>query len=150
MIYDTLSHLARYRGLSHALDCAITYLTHTDLHALPQGRTEIVGDSVYINHFSYETSAKEPDSLFEAHSAYLDLHIVLSGCERMAVAPIDTLAYAEDRSDEDSIMYTGDAQYLLPLCYGQFALLAPEEAHLPHLLVDAPCIVDKLVCKIRT
>ncbi|WP_283674210.1 YhcH/YjgK/YiaL family protein [Butyricicoccus sp. Marseille-Q5471] len=149
MIYDKLSNLAHYIGLSPALDRTIAYLTRTDLSALPHGRTEIDGDTVYLNHFGYETSEKQADSLFEAHEAYLDLHIVLSGRERMAVTAVEKLSHAEDRLAEDAVMYTGEADYALPLAPGQFALVAPGEGHLPHLVLDVSCAVDKLVCKIH-
>lgn len=150
MIYDTLSNLGRYRGLSPALDTAIDFLTATDLSTLPAGRTTVDGDTVYINHFSYETATKQPDTLFESHDMHLDLHIALCGRERMAITAVDRLTQVETRPDEDSVMYTGDADYTLPLSSGVFALVYPGEGHLPHLLDGDICHIDKLVCKIRT
>ena len=49
MICDTLEHLARYNGLHPNLDTAIDYLLTHDLSALPNGRTEVDGDEVFIN-----------------------------------------------------------------------------------------------------
>ena len=49
MICDTLEHLARYNGLHPNLDTAIDYLLPHDLSALPNGRTEVDGDEVFIN-----------------------------------------------------------------------------------------------------
>ena len=43
MIYDKLSEIARYRGLSENLDMGIRFLQSTDLFSLPMGRTEILG-----------------------------------------------------------------------------------------------------------
>ena len=83
MIYDKRAELARYFGLSPNLDAAIRFLQTTDLTALPMGRTEIPGGDIYYNHFTYTTALISQASLFEAHERYLDLHIVLSGCERI-------------------------------------------------------------------
>ena len=41
MIYDKLSEIARYRGLSENLDMGIRFLQSTDLFSLPMGRTAI-------------------------------------------------------------------------------------------------------------
>ena len=49
MICDTLEHLGRYKGLHPNLDTAIDYLLAHDLSALPDGRTEVDGDEVFIN-----------------------------------------------------------------------------------------------------
>lgn len=105
MIYDKRAELARYFGLSPNLDAAIRFLQTTDLTALPMGRTEIPGGDIYYNHFTYTTALISQASLFEAHERYLDLHIVLSGCEQVALAPVESLDEAEVRADEDSTMY---------------------------------------------
>uniref|UniRef100_UPI0019533227 YhcH/YjgK/YiaL family protein n=1 Tax=Klebsiella aerogenes TaxID=548 RepID=UPI0019533227 len=47
--------------------------------------------SGYYNHFTYTTALISQASLFEAHERYLDLHIVLSGCEQVALAPVESL-----------------------------------------------------------
>lgn len=90
MIYDKLSEIARYRGLSENLDMGIRFLQSTDLFSLPMGRTEILGSDVYCNRFNYTTVPISQSSLMEAHERYLDIHIVLSGLEQVMVAPIET------------------------------------------------------------
>ena len=134
MIYDKLSEIARYRGLSENLDMGIRFLQSTDLFSLPMGRTEILGSS--------------QSSLMEAHERYLDIHIVLSGLEQVMVAPIETLTEVEIRADEDSIMYRGAPEYTFTLEPGRFLLVYPGEGHLPKLAPKAPEDVDKLVLKI--
>ena len=49
MITDSLSCLGRYCGIHPALDTAIRWLAEHDLAQLPNGRTEIDGQEVYIN-----------------------------------------------------------------------------------------------------
>lgn len=47
MIYDNISNVSHYKGISKWLDKAIEFLEVTDLSALPLGRTAICGDRVF-------------------------------------------------------------------------------------------------------
>lgn len=150
MIFDRQVNLDRYRGISDDLDHAISFLQTTDLAALAQGTIQIDGNRVFVNHFAYETCPLSAESLFEDHKQYLDLHIVLAGQERMAVAPVGALNVVEHREAEDSTMYRGESEngYLLPISVGDFALVFPGEGHMARLTHDNPSFVDKLVFKI--
>jgi YhcH/YjgK/YiaL family protein len=112
------------------------------------GRTEIPGGDIYYNHFTYTTALISQASLFEAHERYLDLHIVLSGCEQVALAPVESLDEAEVRADEDSTMYLGTPEYSVTLDQNRFLLVFPGEGHLPKLSDRVPMNIDKLVLKI--
>lgn len=148
MIYDKRAEIARYFGLSKHLDVAFNFLRSADLAALPVGRTEISGSDVFCNHFTYTTALITPASLFEAHDRYLDLHIVLSGSEQVALAPVETLNEVEVREGEDSIMYRGTPEHMLTLDQSRFLLVFPGEGHLPKLSAKTPMNIDKLVLKI--
>ena len=82
MICDTLEHLARYNGLHPNLDTAIDYLLTHDLSALPNGRTEVDGDEVFINVMD---AALHPDAGYhpEYHKLYADLQIDITGGDMM-------------------------------------------------------------------
>ncbi len=148
MIYDKLQNLTRYRGLSPALDKVIRFLATTDLSSLPGGRIEIDGDSLYANHFSYDTVPFSEDLAFEAHNHCLDLHIDISGCERIGLTPIEKLAQTKALPQEDAILFTGVPEESLSLRPGLFLLVYPGEGHLPKLEGEAAAHVDKLVVKI--
>ena len=83
MICDTLEHLARYKGLHPNLDTAIDYLLTHDLSALPNDRTEVDGDEVFINVMD---AALHPDAGYhpEYHKLYADLQIDITGGEGWA------------------------------------------------------------------
>lgn len=150
MIIDSIQNLERYRGLSAHMDLAITYIRTADLGASPFDRTDVDGDKVYVNHLQYKTAPKSENSLFEAHRKYLDLHIILSGQENVAVTPVEALTPVEERLSEDAMMYQGDSAYQIPLAAGSFILLYPGEGHLPRLTIDGSISdVDKLVFKIQ-
>ena len=101
MICDTLEHLARYKGLHPNLDTAIDYLLTHDLSALPNGRTEVDGDEVFINVMD---AALHPDAGYhpEYHKLYADLQIDITGGEGWG--------YTNEPGEE-----VGEAQGLLPV-----------------------------------
>lgn len=149
MIYDKKSKISRYLGLSSNLDAAIRFIQTTDLAALPQGRTSIRGDSVFVNRFCYMTAEKANDSLYEDHAKYMDLHFPLSGSEFIAVEPSANLQEVEKRLSEDAVMYSGEVNLSLPVSDQEFLVVYPGEAHLPKLMNHQASSVDKLVFKIR-
>ena len=80
MICDTLEHLTLYQGFHKNLDTAITFLMACDLNTLPLGRTEVDGDTVFINVMDAELHPNE-GSHPEYHRIYADLQIDLTGSE---------------------------------------------------------------------
>ena len=148
MIYDKIKNIGRYAGLSHNLDTAIAFLKETDLSTLEKGRTTIDGDNVYCNHFSYTTAPLSEECEFEEHIEYLDLHVIVSGSETIAVSPAEALTKDKILEDEDAILYKGNPKLLFPGDSSSFLLVYPGEAHLPKLVSGEPCNVDKIVFKI--
>lgn len=149
MIYDKLVNLPRYKGMSKNLDTAIDFLLTHDLNQLVQGRNEVDGDEVFINHFGYVTAPKTAASMFEDHVQYLDVHLLHSGKEKFLLAPANTLTEVESRLAEDVVLYLGDAQVALPMTTEDFCIVFPGEAHLPKIADGEPCEVSKSVVKIR-
>lgn len=149
MITDSIRNVERYQGLSERLDRVFRFIEETDLGALPPGRTDIDGDTVYVNHILYTTAPQKESDLYEAHMRYLDLHLILSGHEAVSVAPVGELTQVEVREAEDSVMYSGDSPVNIALDEGDFLLLYPGEGHLPKLSLDGEAVaVNKFVFKI--
>ena len=104
MICDTLEHLTLYQGFHKNLDTAITFLTACDLNTLPLGRTEVDGDTVFINVMDAELHPNE-GSHPEYHRIYADLQIDLTGSEGWGyeTAPgTEVKPYAPDIGFQDS------------------------------------------------
>ena len=104
MICDTLEHLTLYQGFHKNLDTAITFLMACDLNTLPLGRTEVDGDTVFINVMDAELHPNE-GSHPEYHRIYADLQIDLTGSEGWGyeTAPgTEVKPYAPDIGFQDS------------------------------------------------
>ena len=136
MICDTLEHLTLYQGFHKNLDTAITFLMTCDLNTLPLGRTEVDGDTVFINVMDAEL-----------HRIYADLQIDLTGSEGWGyeTAPgTEVKPYAPDIGFQDS----PDAVFGT-LGGGRFVLFFPGELHKPGVAQPDCRNVRKAVVKIR-
>ena len=146
MICDTLEHLARYNGLHPNLDTAIDYLLTHDLSALPNGRTEVDGDEVFINVMD---AALHPDAGYhpEYHKLYADLQIDITGGEGWGYTTLP---------GEEAGEFTGDIGFRTSpdavsgtLGEGRFVLFFPGELHKPGVARPGCAHVRKAVIKIR-
>lgn len=146
MICDSLEHLDRYRGLHPNLDTAIDYLQTHGLAALPDGRTEVDGDNVFINMMD---ATLHSDHGFhpEYHKTYADLQIDITGGEGWGYATAP---------GEEVGTFTGDIGFQNSpdavtgsLGEGRFVLFFPGELHKPGVARPECTKVRKAVVKIR-
>ena len=84
MIYDKISNIENYLGITPNLDTAIRFLASQDLIALPLGRTVIDGDLVFANVMEADAVPAE-EKEFELHREYMDIQIDLMGVERIEI-----------------------------------------------------------------
>lgn len=145
-IENALSHdylSARFRA-------AYAFLSRPDLAELPCGRVDIDGDDVFANVQRYDTVPAAQKDL-EAHRRYFDVQFVVSGEEQIEVAPLAGLPETRPFDEEgDFGLYETPAETTaVVLRAGDFAVLAPEEAHKPGCALGEPCAVCKIVVKVR-
>ena len=80
MVTDSLQNLEQYRGLHKNMDTVIDFLKKCDLTALPDGKTVIDGERVFVN--VMEADLREAEGAeYEYHKRYADLQIDISGSE---------------------------------------------------------------------
>ena len=146
MICDTLDHLTLYQGFHKNLDTAITFLMACDLNTLPLGRTEVDGDTVFINVMDAELHPNA-GSHPEYHRIYADLQIDLTGGEGWGYTTLP---------GEESGEFTGDIGFRTSpdavsgtLGEGRFVLFFPGELHKPGVARPGCAHVRKVVIKIR-
>ena len=149
MIYDKICNIENYLGLSKNIDNALLFIKNNYIKSIPKGKTVIDNENVFVNHFEYNTVEESEDTLFENHIDYIDLHVVISGEEFMAVTSTERLNEVKKILSEDSVIYSGNSDVKLPMTNELFLMVYPGEAHLPKLIYKNSCEVDKLVFKIK-
>ena len=146
MIYDSLKNIEAYKGISKNLDTAISFLAGNDLHSLPEGRTEIDGDEVFINVMNATTKELTEEG-FELHREYMDIQIDLEGTEVIGIGLGGVEPLGEYRVDFQAVK--ADMSTTCVMGPGRFIICMIGEAHAPGGCLDAPAPVKKCVVKVR-
>lgn len=148
MIVDVLKNAPLYAASNPRLAAALNYLQKTDCNTLEPGKVELDGDNLFV--LVQECNSRPvAGAEFEAHRKYADIHFVCSGCERMGYMHIERLTVTkafDEAKDCEMLQGEGDFVTLFP---GMFAVVFPEDAHMPCLAVQEPAPLKKAVVKIR-
>jgi len=128
MIYDTTAHVDAYRGIHPLMTRALELLRDTDFASQPDGTYELEGKSLFYFLQSYDTKPENPTP--EAHQHYADVMMMLTGCEDIGVAPLETLEDTGVRPEGDIRFYRGET-VRIPLKDDRFVVFFPGDAHAP-------------------
>lgn len=132
MILGTLSDSKRYEAIHPAFAQVFDYIKKHDLLSAPLERITLDGDRLFINNVL--THGREASEMpLEAHRQYLDIHILLSGEERIGWRAIGDCGTPskEYNQEEDYMLWDKEATSYVDLKPGQFVIVYPEDAHAP-------------------
>lgn len=148
MVIDRLDFATRYKSLHPLLEHAFLFLQNTNINQLPVGRYDIDGERVYAIVQEYKTKPQE-EGFLETHKKYIDVQYVVKGSEIMVYAPLtDQKIQTPYDEKRDIAFYYGSGSACL-LASGLFAILYPEDAHMPSRLIDGQAAsVKKIVVKV--
>jgi biofilm protein TabA len=127
------------------------FLEKTDLATMPLGRHDLEGDAVYA--LVQKASSRTPaEGKFEAHRKYIDIQFLVSGEEIIQVAPLESLQIMTPYEDTKDIAFYShpnkfDRIVMHPGC---FAVLFPEDGHMPLCHSGGPHELFKVVIKVKT
>lgn len=88
------------------------------------------------------------EKLFEVHEQCIDIHIVLSGKERIDYLPYEEELPPDFKAEDDCALYSKTEFTSTLLTPGIFLLLFPKEGHRPLMKAD-DSLIRKAVIKIR-
>jgi YhcH/YjgK/YiaL family protein len=147
MIIDEICKADEYFDLSEGIRTALRFLQETDMDALEPGRHTVDGDRVFAIVESYQTKPMA-DGFWEAHLKHLDVQCVISGEEQIGYAPVSSMVAEPYDEDRDFYKLKGNGNFVT-LRPGMFALLKPQDAHMPGISVQESRQVKKIVIKVR-
>ena len=153
MILDQLNHASAYRDLSPGFATGIDYLLNSDFAHIPDGRYEVIGSHNFAIVQSYTTKPPEKGR-WEAHRKYADIQLMLTGSERMGVAPIERMKVEQAYDGERDLEFFtvnggGGSTQIVTIEQGSFAIFLPHDVHMPTLMIEKPAAVRKVVVKVR-
>ena len=147
MIYTKKTNLHRYLGLSPEMDTAIRFLQNTDLRTLVKGRNEIDGDRVFVNRFDYQTMPQE-QAIWEGHIRYADIHVLLSGHEKIGVTNVGLLTETARKPEEDFVGFDGPVMSWFPMTAEDILIVFPEDIHKVKVMDGESAFVEKACFKV--
>lgn len=150
MILDTLPQWRQYHAISPRFEKAFTFLQQvTDQTQV--GRHEIAGEEVFA--FVQQHSTKPvQERQYESHRKYIDVQFIQRGREVIYWAPLPLLTNVTMPFDpeKDAVLYDLIPEGVpLPVRAGEFAILFPEDGHIPSCVWDQPAEVLKVVVKVQ-
>ena len=139
----------QYLGINPNLDAALRRLSE-GLNGLEPGcRYEMDGKNVWLSCYEYDT-IPESESFYEAHRNYGDIHVMLTGSEKVCISRPDDLTETDgSKPDNDFYAYHGDAAHTLVLRPGTFLVVFPGDAHNIKMQVEGVETVRKAVFKFK-
>lgn len=142
---------AKYEGLNPRFGKAFAWLNATDLKSLKPGRHVIDGDDVYANVMDVDLKPWNPEAKLEAHRAYIDVHVPISGEETDGYAYDERGRTAADfNAKDDYCLFTNPKMRPITLKPGEFAAFFPAcGAHAPNQTLGESRKHRKLVVKVR-
>lgn len=144
MICSTLCELVRGNlPVSQLLD---SFVKTNDLQTIQVGRYEL-GDKAYISVQEYKT---HENLQFEAHKEWIDIQLIVSGCERILTASVKTGKPETAYTRETDVRFYHCTEQIkrVDLYPDQLVILFPEDLHAPSNSISASVPVRKVVFKI--
>ncbi|MDR3084761.1 MAG: YhcH/YjgK/YiaL family protein [Christensenellaceae bacterium] len=149
MLNTSIQLAEKYDYLSEKFKKAFEFLRRGDLKTLEKGRIPIA-DGVFALVQEYTSKPRE-EARFETHDRFFDIQFMADGQEYFGVAPKADLEIDEPYKPEADLAFyktPKEASYIL-LKEGEFAIVSPEEAHMPQVMAGAPAPIKKIVIKVQ-
>lgn len=149
MLFASLANLSQNNVASDRFAKALAWLESTDLASLEPGRHDICGDEVFAN-VQELTTVNPGDKNYEAHRKYADIHYVISGVEKIGVAPVDECEAVCDFNEADDFgLFANPAREAwVTLHEGELCVTPPADAHKPGCCTDEPAALKKICVKV--
>jgi len=145
---DAVDFAVQYHRSPALWDSVFAWLRTENLDTLRAGKYPIEGDNAFA--IVTEGPTKPQDSTkWESHKAYIDLHYVIHGWERIGEAPLDQAILTEPfTTGVDVAHYDARGKYY-DVSPGEFLLFFPENVHRAGIQTPGAPKDKKLVIKIR-
>lgn len=149
MIFGNIKQQANYIFLPENIKACFKYMQEHDLLTYTKGSHEIDGKQFFVNIEEYGT-VERSKRFWEAHKAYIDVHVMLRGTECIDINFIENMTLGNYDEQKDFQALTGTAQATVNLLKpGDFLICYPQDAHRTAIMVDTPKDLKKAIFKIK-
>jgi YhcH/YjgK/YiaL family protein len=149
MIYDKIDNQEIYAGIAEDIRLGLEWLRDVNPD-IEKGLYEL---SPQIKAIVSEYTTKEMnENGYEAHRDYIDIQYLLRGREKICCLPLEYLKQTKVYTKEiDAAFYEESDTHPQEMIIGNgyFAILYPQDGHMPCLCLNEPMIVKKVVIKVQ-
>ena len=118
---------------------AFEFLRNADLAKLPNGRTVIDGENIYINVNAAELSPFETFGKCEAHRRYIDIQLPINGKETLGVCTLTDQELKLPFDEEKDIVFFEAPAEPIEVEVGEYVVFYPPTAgHRPNCTLETP------------
>ena len=128
MIYGTIYEWESCTFSDERLRECVEYVKTHDMSGMPAGRCDIDGERLYANIAEYRTTDAS-ERFWEAHRAYLDVHVMLRGTERIDLNFLRNMETRPYVKEEDFLPMDGEEIESVTIREGDFLVCFPGDAH---------------------
>lgn len=149
MVYDKIDNIETYKGLSADIFEGLNFLKQV-IPNMKSGAYDI-NPCVKAIVSEYETKIVNENG-YEAHRDCIDIQYLISGKEVIDSLPLEYLKETKPYNKEIDAAFYEEVEVKpqeLQLGNGYFAILFPQDGHMPQLYVDKPVKVKKVVVKVK-
>ncbi|MFC6288709.1 YhcH/YjgK/YiaL family protein [Levilactobacillus angrenensis] len=149
MIYDTIKSFEENKLYDDKTKLVLDYVKSHDISKLEVGSHQIDGNNFYVNVLSYDTENAENRS-WESHDKYIDVHVLASGIEGLALNDTSNMQRLEYNIKKDKATLTGSENVTLSLRPDEILICYPEDGHKTGIQVtEQPSHLKKCVFKVK-
>lgn len=151
MIADSLKNYEQYKGACEGLDKGLAYVATHDISSYADGKYEIDGGKVWLLLVTYDTKPYE-EAFFEGHSHLTEVHMMLSGEEKVYWAPIGQMKMdpaSEENVTKDKYIYRGIPTGEELLSGDRFVCFFHDDIHMTKVMANKATTIRKAVIKIQ-
>lgn len=147
--HDLQSLQAAFGPVGSSVAEALEWALSHDLASLDCGQHVIDGDRLFVNVVEY-TTRKPGERFWEAHKAYLDVHVTISGIEQIDLNFLGSLIPGEYQPEGDFQPAEGEKNTSVVMQTGDFLVCSPQDAHRTAVAAGGkPQTVKKAIFKVR-
>lgn len=147
MIFGNTQNLDEYPFLEPAILECFAYAKQHDLMNYEKGSYEIDGKRLFVNVVEY-TTTEAKNRFWEAHKAYLDVHVMLCGTEQIDLNFIRNMERREYVEADDFLPLDGEKNSSVVLRNGDFLICYPSDGHRTAVAVGEPAAIKKAIFKV--
>lgn len=150
MILDQLNNALMYGGLGERISIGLALLNEDSVRQVAPGKYKVDGDDLFYIVDEYETKPIKEGKL-EIHRKYLDIQYIVSGTECIGYASLEGLKEETPYDGQKDVAFYkyNPSMSQLVLKQGMFAILWPNEPHMPGRTAENIECIKKIVVKVR-